>query len=80
MSKILMHPAQPKRAWHVSNIAPGLWRGDLIGGRDPFDDGPMIVDAGPLDLVVEALKHRSTRQGLPIVVLKAGEQNAEVAA
>lgn len=80
MSKILTHPAQPKRYWHVSNDGPGLWRGDLIGGRDPFDDGPMSVETGPLSLVVEALKHRSTRQGLPIVVLKAGDRNAEVAA
>lgn len=80
MSKILMHPAQPKRAWHVISVGPGQWIGALIGGRDPFDDGPMSIDAGPIDLVIEALKHRHVRQGLPIVVLKAGEQFAEVAA
>lgn len=67
---VLPYPYPTVRAWYVREIDNNRWRGDLNGGRDLLDDGPMMTESGPLDLVLNALKAGSVRQGLPIIVLR----------
>ncbi len=62
------------RAWVVRDLGHDEWRGELIGGRDFLDDGPTMTASGAFDLVMNALKARGVRQGLPIVVMQADEE------
>lgn len=77
---VLAFPCRPVRAWIVRPVDGPFYRGELIGGRDPADEGPSATADGPLYLVMDALKAGKVRQGLPIVVLPEGASPAEVAA
>lgn len=56
------------RAWYVRPAERGQWIGEIIGGRDFLDEGPMKTDIGSLKLVFAAVCRRDARQGLPVVL------------